>query len=290
MFPRFRFTIWLPESEGVGVTEELANHRASRVAFAPPTIESPSLFRFEANGTPAPPAFEIKFLLTEEQVREVEARLHGRLALDSHADPVLGGAYRTTSVYTETPDFEVFRRVGDYGKSKFRIRRYGSAGPVYLERKDKDGDKVHKSRVSVHMTELASFSERLAATQGPGGWFRDATIQRRLAPICRISYDRVAYVGATESGAVRVTFDRKVHGEISTGWEVVPVQATAELLPDQVICEFKYRMALPLLFKEIVGTLKLQPTSCSKYRRFIAAAGIAPRLANGVAHGDAGHG
>lgn len=256
------------------MSEELANDCASRVAFAPGLIESPSLFRFEANGVPAPAAYEIKFLLAEEQAREVEARLGGRLTLDSHADPSLGGAYRTTSLYTETPDYAVFRRAGEHGKSKFRVRRYGLTGPVFLERKDKDGDRVHKSRVSVPAADLSDLSTGRANVQWPGGWFRDEIIRRRLAPICRISYDRVAYLGTTETGAVRVTFDRQVRGEIASGWNVVPVGAATELLPGRVICEFKYRTALPPLFKEIVTVLGLQPTPCSKYRCFIASAGI----------------
>lgn len=257
------------------MSEELANHCTSRVAFVPGLIESPSLFRFEANGVQPPAAFEIKFLLIEEEARAVESRLHGRLTPDSHADPALGGAYRTTSLYTETPDFAVFRRIGEYGKSKFRVRRYGSGGPVFLERKDKDGDKVHKARVSVPAADLHDLSTGRANPHWPGGWFRDEITRRQLAPICRISYDRVAYLGTTETGAVRVTFDRQVRGEMASGWNVIPVGGKTELLPGQVICEFKYRAALPPLFKEIVAALGLQPTPCSKYRCFIASTGIA---------------
>jgi hypothetical protein len=268
------------------VSEELANHCANRVVFAPSVVESPSLFRFEANGVPAPAAFEIKFLLTEKQAQEVQTRLSGRLALDSHADPALGGAYRTTSLYTETPDFAVFRRVGEYGTSKFRVRRYGSSGPVFLERKDKDGDRVHKARISASAADLADLSVGRTTAQGLSGWFRDEIARRQLAPICRISYDRVAYLGTAESGAVRATFDRRVRGETTTQWDVVPVGEATELLPGLVICEFKYRLALPHLFKEIIATLGLQSTPCSKYRRFIASTGIA-RPDDTVANGGA---
>jgi len=271
------------------VSEELANQCANHVAFAPASIESPSLFRFEANGVPAPAAYEIKFLLPEEQAREVEARLGGRLTLDSHADPALGGAYHTTSLYTETPDYAVFRRVGEHGKSKFRIRRYGSSGPVFLERKDKDGDRVHKARVSASRTDLADLSAERPHAQGPGGWFRDEIMRRGLAPVCRIAYDRIAYLGTAETGAVRATFDRRVRGEPATQWEVVPVSATKELFPAQVICEFKYRLAVPQLFREIMATLGLQSTPCSKYRRFIASTGVAGPI-SGVASGDAANG
>ena len=267
------------------MSEELVNEYQDGIAFAPSATESPSLFQSE--GTSAPPAYEIKFLLSEELARAVEARLRGRLALDPHADPALGGVYRTTSVYTETPTFDVFRRMGEYGKSKFRVRRYGSAGPVFLERKDKDGDRVRKARVAVPAAGLADPTAALGNSHQPGGWFRDEIIRRRLAPLCRISYERVAYMGLSDTGTVRVTFDRKVHGETTTGWEVVPVRSTTELLPGQVICEFKYRAALPHLLREIMTALALHPTTCSKYRRFVAAAGLA-RLDEAPA-GDPAH-
>ena len=51
------------------MSEELANHCANRSHSRPVSLESPSLFRIEANGVPAPAAYEIKFLLTEEQAR-----------------------------------------------------------------------------------------------------------------------------------------------------------------------------------------------------------------------------
>src|SRR5262245_16404917 len=56
--------------------------------------ESPSL---SAKCAGAGPAFELKFLLTESQARQIEDWARQRLALDPHGDPALGGAYQTTS-------------------------------------------------------------------------------------------------------------------------------------------------------------------------------------------------
>jgi hypothetical protein len=262
------------------VSEDLANRTTSVVT--PPgvvALESPSLFRQESNGDAGPTAYELKFLLSEEQARLVEALARHRLTPDPHADPALGGAYRTTSLYTDTPQFDVFRRVGSYGRSKLRARRYGQNGPVFLEQKDKNGDKVRKCRVSVPTPELAILTRPGAPTGWPGEWFHQRLALRRLAPVCRVTYERVAYLGTADGGAVRLTFDRNVRGEVADGWEVVPVRSAAELLPGHVICEFKYRLAMPLLFKEIVQALGLNPSPISKYRRFVALAGIAPEVA-----------
>ena len=270
------------------MSEDLANHTIAVVPLSPGgSLESPSLFRQEATEEAAPPAYEIKFLLTEEQARVMEARVRGRLFPDPHADPALGGAYRITSLYTDTPQFDVFRRAGEFARSKFRVRRYGHNGPVFVERKDKNGDKVRKCRVSVPTADLAIMAAPVAPTSWAGGWFHHELTRRRLVPVCRITYERVAYLGTADSSTIRLTFDRTVRGEVAAGWEVVPVGASAELLPGQVICEFKYRAAMPLLFKEIVEALGLNPTPCSKYRRFVEAAGIAPKVAQAERGGEA---
>lgn len=241
-------------------------------------LESPSLFRGTGGDgeSAGPAAYEVKFLLDEGQAADVVALLGGRLDPDPHADPALGGAYRTTSLYTDTPDFAVFRRLGESARSKFRVRRYGAGGPVFLERKDKDGDRVHKCRASVGPHELPVLADPAHPPGWVGGWFHCQLGLRRLHPVCRVTYERVAFLGRADGGTVRVTFDRKARGEATHGWDLTPVAAGPELLPGQVICEFKFRLAMPLMFKEIVGALGLNPTTVSKYRRFVTAAGLAP--------------
>src|SRR5262249_23101153 len=80
---------------------------------AAPALQSPSLFGPDTTELDGPPAYELKFLLHEEQAGEVVARVARRLAPDPYGDPALGGAYRTTSVYTDTPQFDVFHRAGN---------------------------------------------------------------------------------------------------------------------------------------------------------------------------------
>ena len=100
-------------------------------------------------------------------------------------------------------------------------------------------------------------------------WFRDGVVAQGLRPVCRIAYDRVAYLGLAEGHTVRATFDRNVRGESADGWAIQPVGNTSVLLVGQVICEFKFRLAMPGLFKAIVAELGLTPSTVSKYRRFM---------------------
>src|SRR4051812_43713186 len=85
---------------------------------------SPSLFGPGAEADSAT-AYEVKFLLTEDQARELTACIEGALTLDPYADPALGNAYLTTSLYTDTTNFDVFCRSEGYDRDKFRVRRYG---------------------------------------------------------------------------------------------------------------------------------------------------------------------
>lgn len=241
-------------------------------------LESPSLFRpgAEAGGAVA---YEVKFLLTEDQVREVVARVAGQLALDAYADPTMGNAYLTTSVYTDTPGFDVFYRTEGYDRDKYRVRRYGVTGPVFVERKTKNGDKVRKHRSRIDAKEVAELAAPSLNGEWAGEWFHSQLIEKQLRPVCRVAYERVAYTGASEGGVVRLTFDRNIRGVLASEWKLEQVGAVPPILTDRVVCEFKFRTAMPALFKGIVADLGLAPTPFSKYRTFVQAAGLVPKAA-----------
>jgi hypothetical protein len=228
-------------------------------------LESPSLFADVEHG---PTAFELKFLLSEERARGVELRAAQHLSLDHHADPSRGNAYPILSLYTDTPDFDVYRRTPAAGGCKYRVRRYGDQGPIFVEQKIKNGDRVRKRRAPADSATLAAIARNDPQPDWSGDWFLSGLAEQRLSPICRIAYDRVAYLGTMDGGTVRITFDRNVRGTAETNWELGHVDGPP-LLDGEVICEFKFRLALPSLFKAIVEEFGLVPSAVSKYRRFM---------------------
>ena len=247
-------------------------------------MESPSLFGPGAEANTAT-AFEVKFLLTEDQVREVVARVTGKLALDPYADPAMGNAYLTTSVYTDTPNFDVFYRTEGYDRDKFRVRRYGVTGPVFVERKTKNGEKVRKHRSKIDAQEVPDLAAPALNGEWASEWFHSQLIEKQLAPVCRVAYERVAYLGTADGGTVRLTFDRNIRGVLAHEWELLPVGPVAPIVPQFVVTEFKFRTAMPALFKGIVADLALAPAPFSKYRTFVQAAGLAapkPQVAEGA--------
>jgi hypothetical protein len=232
-------------------------------------LVSPGLYRDDSDT----PAFEVKYLLTTAEAREVERRLRGRLAPDPHADPALGGAYRVTSVYFDTANFAVFRRADGYRRRKYRVRRYGGAPTAFLERKAKKQQRVRKRRVEVPLAELTTLAGEVPAGW-PGAWFAGQLAKRKLRPVCRVSYERIALVGAHPEGPIRVTFDRAAHGGTADGHSLEPVVDGPPLLGDEVITEFKFLGAMPSAFKDVIEDLRLNPQSVSKYRRCVEAVGL----------------
>jgi hypothetical protein len=248
---------------------------ASGSAPAPSALLSPSLFGPGA-GDDGPTAYEVKFLLDESQARELAARVAGKLALDPYADPAMGDAYLTTSLYTDTPGFDVYRRAEGYARDKFRVRRYGASGPVFVERKTKSGEKVRKLRTKVESPEVGKFAAPSLNGEWAGRWFHSELLAKRLRPVCRVAYERVAYTGVADGGVVRVTFDRNVRGVVAGDWKLEAVGSAPELLPGRVVCEFKFRTAMPALFRGLVADMGLAPAGVSKYRLFVQSAGLAP--------------
>jgi hypothetical protein len=226
------------------------------------------------------PAFEVKFLLTEAEAREVERRLRRRLTPDPHADPALNGAYRVTSVYFDTPAFDVYRRSEGHRCRKFRVRRYGMNPTAYLERKTKSAQQVCKRRAAVPLADLPRLAGEVPA-DWPGAWFVKRLALRNLQPVCRVTYERLALVGHTPDGSIRATFDRAVLGAAAAGPVPDPVSDGPRLLNGEVIGELKFLGAMPALFKSVVEDLRLTPGPVSKYRRCVEAAGLAP---NGTGH------
>lgn len=233
-------------------------------------VESPSL---SSSGTGDGPAFELKFLVDEPQARAVEQYLHGRLPFDPHGDPDRG-AYQTTTLYLDTPGLDVFHRLPPLKRRKFRLRRYGTDAHIFLERKMRANDRVRKRRSAVPVDELPLLANPLSVSDWSGRWFHQRLLARGLRPSCLIGYERTAYTAITAEGPLRLTLDRHLRGAPAQDWRVEPCERGLPFLSGQVILEFKFRTALPALFKELIQEFQLAPGSASKYRLCLRAWGV----------------
>jgi hypothetical protein len=219
-------------------------------------------------------SFELKFLLADPLADEILKRARACLAPDPHADHTLGDGYRVHSLYFDTTGLDVYHRIGSLGRRKFRLRRYGSEPRVFLERKSKSRGLVRKRRTVVSETELTVLADTNAEQTWPGHWFHRRLAFRKLAPKTHVSYERAARVGLTPEGTIRLTVDRHIRCRAAADLSVPCLADGAAILTGQTIVEFKFRVAMPALFKDLIHEFALTPSSVSKYRLSVEACGL----------------
>jgi len=212
---------------------------------------------------------ETKFLVPAESGEPLRQWARRHLGADPHGHGPHSDEYLTTTLYFDTPDFDVFHRRASYGRSKYRIRRYDGSPDVFLERKLRRPGMLTKRRTPVPLQALSHLDADPASWSGR--WFHRRLMLRKLRPVCEISYHRVARGIDTPSGPVRLTLDeqlaayrieRPVFGEVADGRPFVE---------GQMILELKYRGPAPPVFKQLVEEFGLVPAAVSKYRLGMAA-------------------
>ena len=224
-----------------------------------------------AQSTRSAGSSEIKFVLDAAHGEQVRAWARRHLEPDPHGSGPWSDDYLTTTLYLDTPDYDVFFRRGSNGRAKYRIRRYGSSDTVFLERKLRTAKALIKRRTLVPMADIA----RLAHGHAPeweGSWLQRRMAARQLRPMCQISYHRMARGLGTATGPIRLTVDESLLvGPIETLRFGEP--PATPFFGGRVIVEMKYRAALPHLFKSLIEELKIAPARVSKYRLGMVASG-----------------
>src|SRR5262249_39111626 len=129
----------------------------------------------------------------------------------------------------------------------------------------RDGDRVCKRRTRVSGLESAVLDSAQIEPDWEGAWFHEALLERGVRPGCLGHYRRLALAGVTSEGPGGVAGCRELAGAPTHVWEVQSCPGRA-FLTDWVILEFKFRAALPAMFKELVREFCLNPRAASKYR------------------------
>ena len=219
---------------------------------------------------------EIKFLVSEATGLRIREWARGRLEADPHGTGPFADEYRVSTLYLDTAARDVFHRRGSYGRSKYRVRRYGDEPRVFLERKLRTSSRLAKRRTDIPLDDL-----HLLKTVEDGDqttrWFRERVSIRQLAPVCRVSYLRTARFASTPEGRMRMTLDYTLSASTADAF-TLDGAGPAGLLPGQMILELKYRGSMPAVFRELADTFAITPGRASKYRVAADALGIA-RLA-----------
>jgi hypothetical protein len=218
-------------------------------------------------------ASEVKFLIPLALADQIRDWARPRLDVDPHSSAELKEGYEITSLYFDTAHFDVFHRRGSFGRSKYRIRRYGLGSVVFLERKLKTRGLVSKRRTPIPLVDLSW----LTGNQGrgwEGDWFSRRLRARELATLCQISYRRTARFMMTNLGPIRLTLDTALRARLETGLAFTPPTDGLPILENHAILELKYRVQMPGLFKLLVEEFALNPQAISKYRLAAPALGL----------------
>lgn len=224
-------------------------------------------------------AFETRFLIDPALGERIREWARARLAADPHGSGPAGDEYAISSLYFETPDYDVFRRQESYGRSKYRIRRYNDGDVVFLERKLRTSTLLSKRRSPIAPGDLERFASAAPSPRWAGSWFHRRIALRRLRPVCQLTYQRTARVGVSDHGPFRVTLDHQL--------SVVPVSDVAfaagagtPLLRRGFILELKYRVTPPPVMKQLIEEFALSPKRLSKYRLGVLA--LVDRIGGGL--------
>jgi hypothetical protein len=218
-------------------------------------------------------ASEIKFLVSPALADQIRDWARGRLTPDPNAAGNSGDAYPVTSLYFDTDRFDVFHRKGSFGRSKYRIRRYGQSQITFLERKLKTRGLLSKRRSIVKLDDLEQLASADPERGWAGYWFHRRLLARALETRCQISYDRTARVAMTPYGPIRLTLDENLRALLAAGLWFSEQNGTC-LLENQNILELKFRCEMPVLFKYLVEEFALNPQPISKYRMAATALGL----------------
>ena len=219
---------------------------------------------------------EIKFLVNEATGIRIREWARERLAADPHGAGPHADEYRVSTLYLDTTERDVFHRRGSYGRSKYRVRRYGDEPRVFLERKLRTSSRLAKRRTDIPIDTLPLLK---AAADGDAetGWFRRRVVVRQLEPVCRVSYLRMARLAETPAGRMRMTLDSLLTASPADTYSLDGA-GPAAFLNGHMILELKFRGTMPTVFRQLVDSFALAPGRASKYRTAADILGIA-RLA-----------
>ena len=208
---------------------------------------------------------EVKFLVSAALAPRIREFARTYFVPDGYGTGPFCDEYDTSTLYFDTDELDVFHRRGSYGRAKYRVRRYGDADTIFLERKLRQPGRLIKRRTGASMCALGLLGEERTLGEWDGAWVHRRLLLRGLRPVCQISYHRVARVLDAPDGWARLTLDAALRASRRHEARFSSAFATSFLGSD-LILELKYGPRLPSVCRRLVEEFALCPGSASKYR------------------------
>ena len=223
---------------------------------------------------------ELKFIVGEDVLRDVENRISSLMRPDEHQQ---GSFYRIRSIYFDSPVYTCYREnlAGISTREKYRIRAYNcSDGVIMAEVKIRHADTISKMSTRIdrklfdaltdpdHTVRYRALSAALC--DEPGNRVLEKYMAKTACyvygPAVIVDYERSAFV--YDICNVRITFDRNVFASRDFG-RMFDNALTGRAAVEKSchILEIKYDEFLPDEIKEALGGMSLIRTSSSKYAK-----------------------
>ena len=224
--------------------------------------------------------YELKFYVAEPSADAMLDWVRGRMPPDPNGAGPHGDTYHVSSIYFDTDAHDVLARRGSFARSKYRVRRYGDGEQVFLERKTRGQYRVYKRRAAIPIAALPRLLERRPERGWNGYWFHRRLRARGLDAVSRVDYQRIARVGQSSYGPLRLTLDLELRAwharELAFHAPGALAGAGAALSRGQLILELKFGNAMPAVFKALIREFAPRLTGISKYRLASQALDVAP--------------
>jgi hypothetical protein len=246
------------------IVSEPAVVSASELASFAPAVPAQSPKSFNR--------FEIKYLVHHAVVPEIVRGLQGYCTPDRNGHGEWG--YRVSSIYWDSPDLRCFweKVEGVSFRRKLRVRKYGHAGDVFIEIKQRIDRTLQKRRVLYPLERaMALLQSGMEASSAAPESDRTASEiwcfvrTQALRPTMAISYRRRAFFGIYARD-LRVTFDTRVQYSPSQLDIRAPFESGKYVIdPRLVVMEVKFSDRVPHWLCALLNTYDLQVTRLSKY-------------------------
>lgn len=226
---------------------------------------------------------EFKYLVRQEDTKEMVSYLQGICTADAHAGP--NGSYPIRSLYLDTERYHLYyanqHEKPDRFKARIRTYPHGNAD-VWLEIKQRHIDTIKKSRVRIAAELWQDLVEDPSSFKPSDFKKVDAGLVERflwhlqsyhLRPRVLVEYDREAYVSTLDNYA-RVTFDRGIRCQLQDRWSVdAPswcfraVDHPKRIWANEPLCvlELKFGSLVPRWMALFVQKFEIIRYSFSKY-------------------------
>lgn len=222
---------------------------------------------------------EIKYICSERELRQVEARIRHICRADAHGGPE--NAYLVRSVYFDDERNSCYfeNENGTQPREKFRIRIYNnSLEHIVLECKRKDHGMNRKTSCPLTQDMCRSLMDGDFSMDMPEDGERklnaaektllaDFLLKYRMRHFSArviVAYERTPYIYPV--GNVRITFDRNIVSSGNAKEFMRPAISARPVMPvGRHVLEVKYDELLPDYIYRVAQDLNLQRTAYSKY-------------------------